>query len=169
MSEKDHVEGILAAWHTVNPELDLTPVGIFARITRIERYKTRALRDMYRRHGLDAGEYDVLAALRRADPDHQLTPTALYRSMLVTSATMTERLDRLERRQLIQRRPAAGDRRSIQVGLTTAGLHIIDLAYTDLIATEAALLDDLSEPDRETLAILLARLATNLEHRDTSH
>ncbi|MCW2880407.1 MAG: Transcriptional regulator, MarR family [Sphaerisporangium sp.] len=170
MSEEDHVEGILAAWRTVNPELDLMPVGIFARITRIERYKTRALRDMYRRHGLDAGEYDVLAALRRANPDHQLTPTALYRSMLVTSATMTERLDRLERRQLIRRhRLAAGDRRSVQVGLTTAGLHIIDQAYTDLVATEAALLDDLPEPDRETLATLLARLSTNLERRDTSH
>lgn len=168
MSEGDHVAGILAAWRNVNPALDLTPVGIFGRITRIERYKTQALRDVYRRHGIDSGEYDVLAALRRADPDHPLTPTALYRSVLVTSATMTERLDRLENRQLIRRHRTGGDRRSVQVELTTSGLRIIDQAHTDLIATEAALLDDLSEPDRETLATLLARLATNLEHRDTS-
>lgn len=166
MTEQDHVADILAAWRTVSPGLDLTPVGIFGRITRIERHKAQTLSKVFREHGLDSGEYDVLAALRRASQDRPLTPTALYRSMLVTSATMTERLDRLERRNLIRRRRAPGDRRSVHVELTATGRRLIDRAIKDLVTAEAQLLDGLSESDREALTTLLTRLATNLETRD---
>ncbi len=114
------VAAILADWHAEQPGVDVSPVGVFGRITRIDRYLAAALRQVYRRHRLDSGEYDVLAALRRSPPGYQLTPTELYRSVLVTSATMTERLDRLQRRGLIARRPAARDRCSVLVGLTPA-------------------------------------------------
>ena len=124
--------------------------------------------EVYRRHQLDAGEYDVLAALRRSGPRYRLTPTELYRSVLVTSATMTERLDRLQRRGLITRRPAARDRRSIHVELTPGGRTLIDQAHTDLLSTEASLLDDLPPDDRTALAALLAKLATSLEHHQDS-
>ena len=96
---------ILDAWRAERPGLDVSPVAIFGRVTRIERYQSAALREVWRRHQVHSGEYDVLAALSRSGPGHQLTPTELYRSVLVTSATMTERLDRLERRNLIRRRP----------------------------------------------------------------
>jgi DNA-binding MarR family transcriptional regulator len=109
----------------------------------------------------------VLAALRRSGPRYRLTPTELYRSVLVTSATMTERLDRLERRGLIARRPASRDRRSIHVELTPDGRALIDQAHTDLLATEASLLDALSPDDRTALAGLLAKLAASLERRDS--
>ena len=98
---------ILDAWRAERPGLDVSPVAIFGRITRIERYQAAALREVWRRHQVDSGEYDVLAALYRSGPDHRLTPTELYRSVLVSSATMTERLDRLERRGLITRQPPA--------------------------------------------------------------
>lgn len=81
-------------------------MAIFGRITRIERYQAAAVREVWRRHQIDSGEYDVLAALSRSGPGCRLTPTELYRSVLVSSATMTERLDRLERRGLIARQPA---------------------------------------------------------------
>jgi DNA-binding MarR family transcriptional regulator len=163
--QHDHVEAILDAWRAEQPGLDVSPVAIFGRITRIDRYLTAAMREMYRRHQLDAGEYDVLAALRRSGPGYRLTPTELYRSVLVTSATMTERLDRLEKRTLIRRRPASRDRRSVLVELTPAGRAIFDQAHPDLLATEAALLDGLSLPDRAALARLLAKLAASLEQK----
>ena len=105
----------------------------------------------------------MLAALSRSGPGHQLTPTELYRSVLVTSATMTERLDRLERRNLIRRRPATRDRRSVLVELTPRGRAVFEHAHTDLLATEAALLEGLPRHDRAALAGLLAKLAASLE------
>jgi DNA-binding MarR family transcriptional regulator len=165
---RDHVAAILDAWRAERPGLDVSPVAIFGRITRIDRYQAAALREVWRRHQVDSGEYDVLAALYRSGPDHRLTPTELYRSMLVSSATMTERLDRLERRGLITRRPAGRDRRSVLVELTPAGRAVIDQAHPDLLATEATLLDGLTQQDRAALGGLLAKLAANLEQKQGS-
>lgn len=166
----DHVAGILDAWRAERPGLDLTAVAVFGRVTRIDRYKAAALREVYRSHQIDAGEYDVLAALRRSGPDCALTPTELYRSVLVTSATMTERLDRLEKRKFVARRPASRDRRSVLVELTSRGREVIDRAVTDLALTEASLLAGLSQEDRSALARLLGVLAAHLElTQDTAH
>lgn len=76
----------------------------------------------------------MLAALSCSGPGCRLTPTELYRSVLVTSATMTERLDRLEKRKLIRRRPASGDRRSVLVELAPAGRATFDQAHPDMLA-----------------------------------
>jgi DNA-binding MarR family transcriptional regulator len=164
----DHVAAILEAWRRVQPHLDVTPVGVFGRISRIERYKDQALRAVYRAHRIDGGEYDVLAALRRSGPPHQLTPTKLYQSTLVTSATMTERLDRLERRRLIRRQPARDDRRSVDVKLTAQGLALFDKAHAALLAAEAELLQALTPTQQTALGDLLERLATSLEERPES-
>lgn len=166
MSEhRDHVAAILDGWRAERPGLDVSPVAIFGRIERIERQQAVAVREIWRRHHIDPGEYSVLAALRRRGPDYRLTPTELYRSVLVTSATMTERLDRLEKRKLIQRRPAARDRRSVLVELTPAGRAAFDQAQADHLAIEAALLGGLTPRDRTDLASLLAKLAASLEQR----
>jgi len=164
--QRDHVAAILDAWRAERPGLDVSPVAIFGRITRIERYQAAAAREVWRRHRLDSGEYDVLAALSRSGPDHRLTPTELYRSVLVSSATMTERLDRLERRGFITRRPAGRDRRSVLIELTPAGRAVFDQAHPDLLATEATLLDGLSRQDHTALSRLLAKLAANLETKN---
>jgi DNA-binding MarR family transcriptional regulator len=160
---RDQVAAILDAWRAEQPGLDVSPVAIFGRITRIERYQAAALRQVWRRHHIDPGEYDVLAALSRSGPGYRLTPTELYRSVLVTSATMTERLDRLEQRKLIRRRRASRDRRSVLIELTPAGRAAFDQAHPDLLATEAALLGGLTPRDRTALAGLLAKLAATLE------
>ena len=163
--QRDHVAAILDAWRAERPGLDVSAVAIFGRITRIERYQAAVLREVWRRHQVDSGEYDVLAALARSGPDYRLTPTELYRSVLVSSATMTERLDRLERRGLIARRPAGRDRRSVLVELTAAGRAVFDEVCPDLLATEATLLEGLSPPDRVALGRLLAKLAASLEYQ----
>jgi DNA-binding MarR family transcriptional regulator len=163
---QDHVAQILDQWRVQRPDLDVSTVGVFGRISRIDRHKTNALRAVYRRHGCDAGEYDVLAALRRAGPPHSLTPTALARTVLVNTATMTERLTRLQRRGLIRRVHSERDRRSVTVQLTKEGRDIIDKAAEDLLATEARLLEALTDSDRRTLARLLTKLAASIEAKE---
>jgi len=162
------VAAILDAWRAERPGLDVSPVAIFGRITRIERHQAAAVREVWRRHQIDSGEYDVLAALSRSGPGYRLTPTDLYRSVLVSSATMTERLDRLERRGLITRQPAGRDRRSVLVELTPRGRAVFDRAHPDLLATEAALLDGLLPQDRSSLAKLLSKLAALLEQQEAT-
>lgn len=161
----DHVGEILEQWRNQRPELDPSSVGVFGRITLIERRKASALRDVHRRHAIDAAEYDILAALRRSGPPHVLTPTGLSRSVLVTSATMTERLDRLERRRLVRRTRSSKDRRSVSVELTAQGRKLIDGAVVDLIAAQEELLEGLSAKDVRELAALLAKLSAHLEAR----
>lgn len=161
--EDDHVAGILAAWQAERPDLDVTAIGVFARITRIASFTSGALREVYRRYGLDGGEYDVLAALLRSGTPYRLTPSKLYRALLVTSATMTERLDKMERRGLVRRSPSRTDRRSVQVQLTAKGRDVIDRAAADLVAAEQTLLADLPKQDISRLAGLLARLCSRLE------
>jgi DNA-binding MarR family transcriptional regulator len=162
----DHVSTILEQWRRQRPDLDVSPVGVFGRISRIDRHKSTALREVYRRHDCDAGDYDVLAALRRTGPPHRLTPTELARTALVNSATMTERLTRLEQRGLVLRTRSDRDRRSVSVGLTEAGLALIEGAVTDLLAVESRLLDGLTETDKRALARLLAKLAVGLDASD---
>lgn len=161
----DHVATILEQWQAQWPDLDVSPVGVFGRISRIERHKATALREVHRRHEIDAGEYDVLAALRRTGPKHCLTPTELSRSVLVNSATMTERLTRMEKRGLVRRTRSEQDRRSVSVELTTAGRKLIDAAVQDLLTTQTLLLEGLTESDRRSLARLLAKLASHLDAR----
>ncbi len=156
---------ILKQWRTQRPDLDVSPVGVFGRISRIERHKSTAMREVYRRHACDSGEYDVLAALRRAGPPHSLTPTEISRSVLANSASLSDRLTRLERRGLISRTHSEQDRRSVSVRLTADGGALIDRAAEDLIAVQAKLLKGLSKADRTALARLLAKLAGNLDRR----
>ncbi len=154
---------LLDQWRAQRPDLDVSPVAVFGRISRIERHKSAALRDVYRRHRCDAGEYDVLAALRRTGPPHSLTPTELSRSVLVNSGTMTERLTRLERRNLVRRTHSDHDRRSVSVALTANGQKLIDAAAVDLLATEAGLLRGLTDEDRHALERLLTKLTADLD------
>jgi DNA-binding MarR family transcriptional regulator len=164
----DHVATILEQWRSQRPDLDVSPVAVFGRISRIDRHKATALREVYRRHDCDAGDYDVLAALRRSARPNTLTPSALCRTILMSTATMTERLARLEQRGLVLRTRSQSDRRSVSVELTPAGRDLVDSAVQDLLAVETRLLDGLSEADRRSLARLLAKLAGYLDAQEST-
>ena len=147
---EDAVDQILAQWAQERPDLDCSPMGIIGRITQLQREVFLAQRATFARHGLDAPSFDVLAALRRAGPPYQLTPTALMRAALVTSGAITQRLDRLEEKGLITRERSEDDGRAVVVTLTRAGRQALD--------AERELLDGMSARDRELLADLLRRL-----------
>ena len=159
---EDAVDQILEQWGRERPDLDCSPMGIIGRITQLQREVYLAQRATFARHGLDAPSFDVLAALRRAGPPYQLTPTALMRTALVTSGAITQRLDRLEERGLITRERSRDDGRAVVVSLTDAGRRALDDALPDHLETERKLLDGLSVDDREQLAGLLRRFLVSL-------
>jgi DNA-binding MarR family transcriptional regulator len=161
---KDAVDVILEQWQRERPDLDVTATGVFGRISRIAALVDQAMDRVFQPHGLTGGDFVVLAALRRSGKPYQLTPTALTRSMMVTSGGTTKRLDRLEARGLIRRDPDPADRRGTLVTLTNTGLATIDTVATDHVQNEERLLATLSPNQRNTLARLLRELLVALEH-----
>ena len=154
----DTVDGIVRAWRRERPDLDVAPLEVLSRVTRLARHLDLARREAFARHGLEAGEFDVLAALRRSGAPYELSPGNLGAATLVSSGTTTNRLDRLEIAGLVARLPDPSDRRGIRVRLTPAGRQRVDAALTDLLDTERHLLAALSTGDREHLAALLKAL-----------
>ena len=159
--ERDEVDRLIAAWKRERPDLDLSPLAVLSRITRIARHLDIARRDAF--GDLENWGFDVLAALRRAGEPHQLSPCQLMQETLVTSGTMTNLLDRLEELQLITREPDPNDGRGSLVTLTRAGMRAVDSAMEDLLENERELLQNLSVKEREVLADLLSKLVTEFD------
>jgi len=159
----DDVDLIVEAWHRERPDLDVAPLHVLSRISRLARRLDLDRAQAFARHDLEGWEFDVLSALRRAGRPYELSPGQLVRQTLVTSGTMTNRVDRLERRGLVERRPSPTDRRGVIVRLTTQGQRTVDGAMADLLDRERSLLAELPEGDREALADLLRRLLTPFE------
>lgn len=158
MTGLDEVDRIAAAWAAERPDLDLGPLQVLSRVTRLARHLDRARRAAFAEHALEAGEFDVLAALRRAGRPYEASPGHLGARTLVTSGTMTARLDKLEARGLVQRRTDPDDRRSVIVRLTEAGGDAVGGALASLLERERVLLRELSVDEQRDLADLLRRI-----------
>lgn len=154
----DEVDDIVARWQAERPDIDVTPLHVLSRVSRLARHLDRARRAAFAAHGLEAWEFDVLSALRRAGPPFQLTPGALLRATLVTSGTMTNRIDRLAAAGLVRREPDPRDRRGVLVTLSERGEAAVDAALTDLLNREQSLLAGLDAGELGTLASLLRTL-----------
>lgn len=157
-THSDEVDEILAAWKTLIPEADLAPLSVFSRLSRLSRHLDVARRSAFSRVGLETWSFDVLSALRRAGEPFALTPGVLMQLSLVSSGTMTNRIDRLEERGLVTRCKHPEDRRAILVALTEAGKAAADAAITELLTIERNWLGDMSPAEVQQLAGLLRRL-----------
>ncbi len=155
---RDEVDDLIDAWARERSDLDLAPVAVFSRISRLARRLDGMRREAFTAHGMESWEFDVLAALRRAGEPYELSPGRLLRETLVTSGTMTNRVDRLAARGLVERYPDPDDRRGVIVRLTVDGRTAVDGAFGALLAAEGSLLADLSRRDRDQLARLLRTL-----------
>ncbi|CAN5874676.1 MAG: MarR family transcriptional regulator [Actinomycetota bacterium] len=162
----DEVDRIVAAWQRERPDLDIEPLRILSRVSRLARHLDLARRAAFAEHGLESWEFDVLAALRRSGAPYQLTPGQLVRQTLVSSGTMTNRVDRLAGRGLVERSRALTDRRGVLVTLTPAGRHTVDDALADLVAGERVLLRGLDPAGERALAEQLRRMLAPFEHHD---
>lgn len=159
----DEVDDLVEAWRRERPDLDVSPLEVLSRVSRLARRLDLARRAAFADVELDLWEFDVLAALRRSGEPYAMSPGQLTASMLVTSGTMTNRIDRLEQRGLVARQPDLTDRRGVRVILTDEGRHRVDAALTDLLDRERILLGSLTAPAREQLATLLRRIARELD------
>jgi DNA-binding MarR family transcriptional regulator len=156
--ERDEVDDLVAAWREQRPDLDVGPLQVLSRVSRLARHLDIARRGAFAAHGLESWEFDVLSALRRAGPPFQLTPGALLRATLVTSGTMTNRIDRLAAAGFVSREPDPRDRRGVLVTLSERGQEAVDAAFIDLLEREHTLLANLGADQRQVLADLLRTL-----------
>jgi len=163
LMKADPVDAILAQWQSVRPDLDVSPMGIIGRMTRLAKHLERAIQETFSDFGLNVGEFDVLATLRRSGQPYQLSPTELFNTMMVSSGTMTHRIDRLEHADLVKRIPDPSDRRGTLIQLTDKGFNLIEKAVEAHIANEHNLLSVLDEAERKTLTQLLSKLLISFE------
>ena len=159
----DEVDRIVEAWQRERPDLDVSPLQVLSRVTRLARHLDRSRAAAFAAHGLETWEFDVLAALRRVGAPYQLSPGQLVAQTMVTSGTMTNRIDRLTGRGLVQRLPDPADGRGVMVLLEPKGRVLVDGAMADLLQIEDGVLARLPSADREQLAQLLRELLTGLD------
>jgi DNA-binding MarR family transcriptional regulator len=160
----DEVDKIVTAWQRERPDLNLDALQVLSRISRLAHHLDAGRKSAFAKSDLESWEFDVLASLRRAGKPYALPPRELIKENLVTSGTMTNRIDQLEKRNLVFRRPDPADGRSVIVSLTETGKQLVDAAFSNLLEIEAELLADLSKADQAELAALLRSLTVQFNN-----
>ena len=159
----DAVDRILQQWKLERPDLNSGAMGPIGRLSRVYHHNARQMGDTFARHGLNAAGFDVLATLRRAGPPHAMSPGALMNAMMITSGTMTHRIDQLAKLGLISRATDQKDARRAVIQLTKQGFDLIDAAVADHVATQKSLLAPLTKEEITALDAALRKLMAAAE------
>ncbi|WP_433684447.1 MarR family winged helix-turn-helix transcriptional regulator [Nocardia sp. CA-119907] len=162
--ESDPVDAIVGQWRRERPDLELEAMAVIGRLGRLFVIAQRDIEAVFGAHGLQRGEFDVLAALRRSGEPFELNPSVLADTLMMSRAGMTGRLDRLESAGLVRRIADAADRRAVRVALTEAGRALIDKVVTAHTENETRILSVLSAQDRNDLDRIVRVLLGSLEH-----
>jgi DNA-binding MarR family transcriptional regulator len=165
---RDEVDDLVARWGAERPDLDVAPLQVMSRLSRLARHLDRARRAAFAAHDLEPWEFDVLSALRRQGPPYQLSPGALLHATLVTSGTMTNRIDRLAAAGLVSRHRDPQDKRGVLVALTDRGKNAADAALAGLLTRERELLAGLAPAQQAELAGLLRLLLAPFDAQSDS-
>ncbi|MFV8783629.1 MarR family winged helix-turn-helix transcriptional regulator [Microbulbifer sp. SA54] len=152
MNNLDHIQKL---WAEQMPELNTAAMALIGRLQLVNKHMTQAMSQTFRRYGLTDAAFDVLATLLRSGPPHTLTPTQLLEQLLVTSGSMTSRLNSLEKQGLIRREVGITDKRSRQVALTRKGHTLIRKVMAHHVATQDQLLSVFNEDEKARLVELL--------------
>lgn len=166
ISRMDHVDRILEQWNRERPDLDVEPMGLIGRFKRLSRHLARGMEQTFREHGLNLASFDVLATLRRSGEPYRLSPGELMASTMVTSGTMTHRIDQLVESGYVERISNPADGRSFLIGLTEEGFQVIEAAVTDHVATQHRLTAGLSPSEFRRLNRLLRKFLESVEHSE---
>jgi DNA-binding MarR family transcriptional regulator len=162
----DHTDRLLSGWDEARPDLDVGALQVTARLSRIGPHLARRQEAVFSRFGLNRGEVGALSALRIAGPPHRLSPTRLARGLMLSSAGITSRIDRLERRGFVRRLPDPDDRRGVLIELTDEGLDAVDAAVAANSVSERQLLERLDPEEINQLESILRKLLGGLELPD---
>jgi len=160
---RDITDRVIDRWSAARPDLDVRSLHVTARLSRLGRHVALREEEAFKRFGLNRGEVGLLSALRIAGPPHRLSPTRLGKGLMLSSAGVTSRLDRLERRGLVARLPDPDDRRGVIVELTDAGLDLVDKAVAGNVVAERQILAGLEPPEIDQLEALLRKVLAALE------
>jgi DNA-binding MarR family transcriptional regulator len=163
MMKSDPVDKILLQWQQERSDLDVSPMGIIGRIGRLSKHLDRSIQETVLDFGLNGGEFDVLATLLRSGQPYQLSPTELFNTLMISSGTITHRIDRLEQVDLVKRIPDPSDRRGTLVQLTDKGFNAIEQAIEAHVANGHRLIAVLEEAERKVLTQLLRKLLISFE------
>ena len=161
--DSDSIDHIRAQWKVERPDLDTRPMETIGRILRIQFLASAKMRRVFQQYEIDSGGFDVLATLRRSGMPYRMTPTCLYKALVLTSGAMTNRLDVLERAGLVERQLDPRDRRGTLVQLTKKGEVLLDKAMRAHLEGEADMVAHLSKEEHKKLAQLLQSLLLRLE------
>jgi DNA-binding MarR family transcriptional regulator len=159
----DHVDRITAQWNRERPDLDTGPMGLLGRLARLRNHLTRETEKVFAGHGINAAAFDVLATLRRSGAPYRLSPGDLLATTMVSSGTMTNRLDQLEKAGLIERMHNPEDRRGVIIALTDKGLALVDAAVESHVQNQHRLVAALSPDERDALDGLLRTFLSKFE------
>lgn len=162
MRKYDEVDGIVAAWRRARPDFDPEALQVFSRLWRLQSHIDKMRRQTFARHGIESWEFDMLCALRR-QPSHRLTAGKLMRETLVSSGTVTNRIDRMVSHGFARRLPDPEDGRVVHVEATQAGLEVVDAAMGDLLSVEEEHMADMDAETRVQLAGLLRNLLAHFD------
>ncbi|MDT0400654.1 MULTISPECIES: MarR family winged helix-turn-helix transcriptional regulator [Streptomyces] len=160
----DVVDAITGQWAKERPDVvkDLWPVELLARIQRLARLTDKSAKATAAAHGLEHGEFDVLTTLQRSGPPYALTAGTLLKASMVTSGAITNRIDRMEAKGLVERVRDSGDRRTVRIRLTRHGHEVTRAAFADHLADYARLLAGVDRGVVESTAEVLRRLLEDL-------
>lgn len=159
----DRADIAIEQWARERPDLPALPMAVFGRLSdAVELVMRDHMNPLFAEAGLQPGEFDVLATLRRSGEPYMLSPTKLYEAAMISSGGMTNRLDRLERAGFVERRPDPNDRRGKLIALTEAGKRVIDETIGRHVANEERLLAALTPKEQEQLSQLLKKLIAGL-------
>lgn len=160
------IKEIRAQWAKQRPDLSTEPMELIGQLIRVSTYLSGEMTATFSRHGINAASFDVLATLLRSGPPHSLSPNQLLETMMVTSGTMTNRIDQLVKENLVERIQNPQDKRSVLISLTEKGLRLIDEAVTDHVNTQARLVAPLSDKEFADLNNLLRSYLSKIGNID---
>ncbi|MEJ1418165.1 MAG: MarR family transcriptional regulator [Candidatus Sedimenticola sp. (ex Thyasira tokunagai)] len=165
---KDHVDFVIRQWAEVRPDLDVSPMAVIGRLVRARSIFSSQLQPVFTRYDLNSGEFDVLATLLRSNKPYTLPPNRLLQALMLSSGAMTNRIDKLESKQLVERKSDPSDRRGVLVSLTDKGYNLINEAVITHINNGRKLLQCLDPQEQEALAALLRKILLEYESANQS-
>lgn len=159
----DRIDKVVNQWQRERPDLDVSSMGLIGRVRNIDLHLTREMEKVFAEFGLNASSFDVLATLRRTGDPYRLSPGEMLATLMVTSGTMTNRIDQLEKAGLVLRESNPADGRGFLISLTDKGLALIDRAIESHVKNQARLVAGLTTEQQQQLNQLLSQFLTSLE------
>jgi DNA-binding MarR family transcriptional regulator len=157
------IDETIRTWSDERPDLNFASMELSLKLNSIVRAVSDELARQLEDLGINLGEFDVLATLRRHGRGAKLTPKEIAAATFVTPSGLTNRLARLEKMGLISRQADPRDGRGALIKITTAGKRVADRGIEIVVSTQDRYMNELSEQMKKGLDQSMTRLLKTLE------